>query len=331
MGYEAFITAVFWCWERPPMLSNKEPLDLEPAPASVQRARRWVSEALTVLGRGDLVDSAELGVSELVTNAILHAAPPIAVRVRGTKAHPRVEVQDHSQHPPEINSEMTEDDHLLSTIGRGLGIVALYSATWGSEIAADGKTVWFEPCADEGTAGGLPGEVFDFAQLVERRLASAPPPAQLIRVRLLNMPVQVFAGFRVRYAELRRELALLAMAHGQEYPVATELSDLFVQVEQERRQSQGVGEIGDAIAAGRERVDLEYLVPSSAPETMSRMLEMLQQADEFCRDQKLLTLAASPQQVALQEWYLGEFARQAAGQEPTPWPGSLTVEDLPQP
>ncbi len=58
---------------------------------------------------------------------------------------------------------------------------------------------------------------------------------------------------------------------------------------------------------------------------------MLQQADEFCRDQKLLTLAASPQQVALQEWYLGEFARQAAGQEPAPWPGSMTVEDLPQP
>ncbi len=305
---------------------NKEPLVLEPDPASVQRARRWVSEALTVLGRGDLVDSAELGVSELVTNAILHAAPPIAVRVRGTRAHPRVEVQDHSQHPPKINTEMTDDEHLLSTIGRGLGIVALYSATWGSDVAVDGKTVWFEPSSDESNPGPLAGEVFDFAQYVERRVASSPP-AQLIRVRLLNMPVQVFARFRVRYAELRRELRLLAISHGQEYPVAIELSDLFVQVEQERRQSRGVVRIDEAIAAGRDHVDLEYLVPSSAPHTMSRMLEMLQKADEFCRDQKLLTLASSPQQIALQEWYLGEFARQASGQEPTPWPGSLAVED----
>ncbi len=306
---------------------NREPLFLDPEPESVQQARRWVAEALSGLGRDDLVDAAELGVSELVTNAILHADPPIAVRVRGTMAHPRVEVRDHSQHPPQINTEMTEADNLLSTIGRGLGIVALYSATWGSEVASDGKTIWFEPCSDDSTAGGPSGEVFDFAQFVERRVATEPPPTQLVAVRLLNMPVQVFAGFRVRYAELRQELRLLAISHGQDYPVAIELSDLFVQVEQERRQSKGVGQIDEAIAAGVDHVDVEYLVPVSAPETMSRMQEMLTQADEFCRDQLLPALAASPQQKALQQWYLGEFARQAAGEEPTPWSGSLTVED----
>ncbi len=306
---------------------NREPLVLDPAPQSVQQARRWVTDVLARLGRNDLMDAAELGVSELVTNAILHADPPIAVRVRGTRAHPRVEVRDHSQHPPEINAEMTEEDNLLSTTGRGLGLVALYSATWGSEVAADGKTVWFEPCPDDAAFEAPAGEVFDFAQFVERRVASAPPPEQLVPVRLLNMPVNVFADACVRLAELRRELRLLSLAHGEEYPLATELSELFLQVEQERRQSLGVTQIDEAVAAGLDHADLEYHVPVSTPGTMAHLLEMLEKADEFCRDQKLLVLASSPQQQALRRWYLGEFARQAAGKEPVPWSGGRTVED----
>ena len=306
---------------------NGQPLLLDPTPHSVKQARRWVSDVLAGLGRADLVVSAELGVSELVTNAILHADPPIVVRVRGTRDHPRVEVHDHSRHPPEINAAMTDDDNLLSTTGRGLGIVALYSASWGSDVAADGKTVWFEPSAEAAPSKVAPGDAFDFTEFVEQIVASTPAPAELIPIHLLNMPAQVFAVARIRHGELRREVRLLAMAHGKEYPIATELSGLFVKAEQERRRSQGVDRLDEAIAAGVDRIDLAYQVPISAPDTMSRLLEMLEKADEFCRDQKLLTLAASPQQSALQQWYLGEFTRQAAGEEPVPWPGGLAVED----
>ena len=310
---------------------NKQPLVLDTTPQSVRQARRWVTDVLARLGRDDLVDAAELGVSELVTNALLHADPPIAVRVRGTRAHPRVEVRDHSQHPPEINSEMAEDDNLMSTIGRGLGIVALYSTTWGSEVAPDGKTVWFEPCADATTPGGPAGEVFDFQEFLEHRIASAPPPARLIPVTLRNMPVQVFAASRLRYAELRRELRLLAITHGDEYPLATELSEQFVTVEQERRQSEGTEQLDAAIDAGLDHADLTYQVPVSAPQTMTRLLALLELADVFCSDQKLLALAATPQQSELQRWYLGEFARQADGEEPIPWTGTLSLEEPPLP
>ena len=55
---------------------------LDPDPQSVRRARVWIGEELERLGRPDLVDSAELGISELVTNAILHADPPITVRLK---------------------------------------------------------------------------------------------------------------------------------------------------------------------------------------------------------------------------------------------------------
>src|SRR5215210_308337 len=105
-------------------------LDLDPEPRSVREARAWVVGELTSLGRGDLVDAARLGVSELVTNAILHATPPISVRLGGTRVHPRVEVHDSSTAPPSVR-DMTDDARLLATIGRGLSIVSTYSRTWG--------------------------------------------------------------------------------------------------------------------------------------------------------------------------------------------------------
>lgn len=306
-------------------------LPLTPDPESVKQARLWVGDVLARLGRHDLVDAAQLGVSELVTNAILHADPPIIVRMRGTRAHPRVEVRDNSKHPPEVNFEMTDEDNLLSTIGRGLGIVALYSSTWGSELVADGKTVWFEPHTELRSDGDLSGQVFDFDEIVEERVAQAEKPDELITVRLLDMPVQLFAWFRTRYGELARELRLLALVHGDDYPVATELSELFLQVEQERRQAHGVSELDQAIADNVDRVDLEYHVPSTSPASMARLLDLLEKADDFCRDQSLLALAASPQQLALQRWYFGEFSRQAAGKPPTRWSGGFVVEDAEHP
>jgi hypothetical protein len=53
-------------------------LALEADAESAKRARTWVRDALEGLDRLDLLDAAEVGVSELVTNALLHGAPPSA-------------------------------------------------------------------------------------------------------------------------------------------------------------------------------------------------------------------------------------------------------------
>jgi len=45
----------------------------------VQDARRWVADLCTKIGRPELSECAQLGVSELVTNALLHGEPPINV------------------------------------------------------------------------------------------------------------------------------------------------------------------------------------------------------------------------------------------------------------
>jgi len=306
-------------------------LELVPDPRSVRAARTWIVGELATIGREDLSDAAELGVSELVTNAILHAAPPIVVRLGGTSTHPRVEVHDNSVAPPSVRN-MTDDARLMATVGRGLGIVAMYSTTWGAEVSAQGKVVWFEPAAEPEALGDdqTSGDVFDLAELVDELVASAGEPSDRVTICLLGMPVRVFANYRIWYEELRRELRLLALNHGLDYPVALELSELTLLVEQERRQARGVDQLDVAIAAGLDRADLEYRVPASAPATMTRLRQLLEQVDAFSREQRLLTLEPGPQQLALRSWYLGEFERQARGEAPTPWDGGYTIEDPPR-
>lgn len=310
---------------------NLKALPLEPEPESVKEARAWVRDVLDRLDRDDIVDAAELCVSELVTNAILHGTPPISVRVRGTRDHPRVEVRDASNRPPEVNLGMTDEDHLLATFGRGLGLVALHSTAWGAELVPEGKVVWFEPAVEPRLNGDLSGEIFDLNQTVEERLATMQKLGEPVRIRILNLPVAPWGRFRQRFFELGRELRLLSLAHGQDYPIARELTEVFLQTEQERRLMQGREKLDEALAQGLEHVDLDFLVPPTMPNTMARLLTTLERADEFCRDQRLLVLAASPQQKELVRWWCTEFVRQAAGEEPIPWNGSYDVEEDPYP
>jgi anti-sigma regulatory factor (Ser/Thr protein kinase) len=127
---------------------NEPALVLDPDPRSVQEARRWVGSACRRLGREDLQECAELGISELVTNALLHADAPITVRLRGTQEHPRVEVSDGSAQLPLLtrhDPEGDELDDLMATVGRGLDIVAMCAVAWGATVESTGKCVWFEP------------------------------------------------------------------------------------------------------------------------------------------------------------------------------------------
>jgi anti-sigma regulatory factor (Ser/Thr protein kinase) len=304
-------------------------LELDPEARSVRDARTWVVSQLQTLGRDDLVDSARLGVSELVTNAILHASSPIRVRLGGTPVHPRVEVHDASSEPP-ATRDLSDDDRLLATIGRGLSIVATYSRTWGAEMSPSGKVVWFEPASESDLAEledqdePAPGEMVDLTGTVED--VGAGDVDDLVTIRLLGMPIRVFAHYRLWYAELRRELRLLALSHGSEYPVAEELSALTAEVERERRQARGPDRLDAALAHGLDRADLVYQVPPSAPATMTRLRDVLEEADAFCAEQRLLTAAPTPQLVAVRTWYLGEFERQGRGEQPVPWPGGYAVD-----
>ncbi len=306
---------------------NREALPLEPDPASVRKARQWVRDVLTGLQRDDIVSAAELGVSELVTNAILHGTPPITVRVRGTRDHPRVEIRDSSNDPPEVNVEMTDEENLLATFGRGLGLVALHSKAWGAELTPEGKVVWFEPADEPPGDADLSGDVFDLDQTVQQRIDASGELDEPVRVRFLDLPVALQRSFTRRYFEIGRELRLLSLAHGDAYPIARELAEVFLQVEQGMRLSHGIDRLNELLSSDADRGDVELVVPAGMATTMARLLVTLEKADQFCREQRLLVLAATPLELEHQRWYLEEFVRQAAGEAPRPWPGPFTADD----
>lgn len=277
------------------------------------------------MGREDLIDSAELGISELVTNALLHGEPPIAVRMRGTHRHPRLEVLDGSRNPPVPNHRMTHEDELLATIGRGLGMVAMTSHAWGAELLEEGKIVWFEPAAEPVDDPDLDGELFIEAPL---QLRDAP------RVRIGDgvaivydeLPIPAYLDWRRHFADLRRELRLLSLAHEDDYPVAKTLSDLFVRFGEAVKQTQGIDDILAAIKAGKTSVSVRLVTTPDAPPLVAQMIDVLELADSFCRAERLLSVAATPEQHQFQRWFLGEMVRQADGHPPLPWPGTTTPD-----
>lgn len=302
---------------------NRPALTLGPGPRDVPDARRWVSEVCTEIGRPEIVECAELGVSELVTNALLHGASPIEVRLRGTREHPRIEVRDSSTEPPMLPGsgeldldQLGEDpDDLLLTFGRGLTIVARSASAWGADLEPDGKVVWFVPAtdfADDGVEGVITGHVDD---------ATPPrvPLADPVAVHVLGVPIRAYAGFDRHLRELRREVRLLALAHESAYPLAKDLSDLFGSLERHLRDMVGTVQIEQALAAGRSELDLEVSMTRPATQTLVRLIELLDLADDFCREERLLSLARSPDQRRFQRWLLGEFVRQGDGGQPVAW------------
>ena len=110
--------------------------EFEPVPASVSSAREFAVGALT---DGSLVDVVRLAVSELATNAVIHAQTPFVVRIARAGSLVRVEVVDESAQLP-----VRRDRRPDAPGGRGIGIVEHLSNRWGATPSESGKTVWFE-------------------------------------------------------------------------------------------------------------------------------------------------------------------------------------------
>ncbi|WP_328885070.1 ATP-binding SpoIIE family protein phosphatase [Streptomyces sp. NBC_00316] len=122
--------------------------DLPAVPAAVSDARTHVAEKLTAWGLADATPTTELIVSELVTNAIRHAQPPIRLRLIHHAASLVCEVADSSSTSPHLRRARTFDEN-----GRGLFIVAQLTERWGTRHDHHGKTIWAEhtPAPDEPT------------------------------------------------------------------------------------------------------------------------------------------------------------------------------------
>jgi anti-sigma regulatory factor (Ser/Thr protein kinase) len=118
-----------------------EPLNLPltPTTSAPRHARQAITELLAKTGRADLTADAALLVTELVTNAVVHAGGPIVVTAAYLESTLRVEVHD-----PEPAKPILQQPSALDEAGRGLRLVALLAHRWAITPEPDGKTIWFE-------------------------------------------------------------------------------------------------------------------------------------------------------------------------------------------
>ncbi|MYV37672.1 SpoIIE family protein phosphatase [Streptomyces sp. SID1328] len=107
-------------------------------PRSVGRAREYARAQLLSWDLEPLVDTTELLVSELVTNALRYGEGEIRLRLLLDRTLV-CEVWDAGLVQPRRRRARDTDEG-----GRGLQLVGLLSAAWGSRRTPRGKTVWFE-------------------------------------------------------------------------------------------------------------------------------------------------------------------------------------------
>lgn len=118
-------------------LSRRFRRDLPEVPA----ARRFVAEAVAGTGAAP-TDDLLLVTSELVTNAVVHGAGELEVRVHTGGNQVRLEVLDDGGTPV---PEPPAAPPVVGVGGRGLHLVRSMSQAWGTGFDATGRTlVWAE-------------------------------------------------------------------------------------------------------------------------------------------------------------------------------------------
>ncbi|MEU3845157.1 SpoIIE family protein phosphatase [Streptomyces sp. NPDC028635] len=111
---------------------------LEPEDAAPGKARRLARRQLERWGLEEHIDSVQLLVSEVVTNAVRYASRPVTLRLLRTDVL-RCEVGDDVPQLPRLRQARATDEG-----GRGLYLVNRMARRWGATRLSTGKVVWFE-------------------------------------------------------------------------------------------------------------------------------------------------------------------------------------------
>ncbi len=274
-------------------------VQLDPVPESARQARVVVTEALAEAGRPELEDSATLLVSELVTNAILHARTSIEVVVAATASRVYVGVNDSSAQLP-----ARRDYGAQATTGRGLELVDLIAARHGTDTHDDGsKTVWFElgPADDRSHDGGQ---------------ATEPDPTAF-DVTFRGMPLRLARAWQQHVAALMREYLLLIW----------ELDgDVDARLAEQALAADALADVAAALdsgpapdAGGHADVTLELAREHGRRfDGLDRILDAILRMDG--RDD-MLTPRMQPEMRKLRRWICAEVRNQLAGLAPVPWSG----------
>jgi anti-sigma regulatory factor (Ser/Thr protein kinase) len=296
-------------------------LHLEPVVESAPVARHWIAAHLHDLPV-DVSSCAALLTSELVTNAILHAATPMCVTLHILPDRIRVDVADGNLSFPAV-----KDYGRDAATGRGLTLFNTLASDWGVQAVDGGKIVWFELPVDfpvtpvnfsDGTFR------FDLMGLTHPDLHGEEPTSPMVSVRLIGIPVALLQKASEQYEALFRELRLMK-ERGGSAPGSPELPERLSVLVSEigtrfGRLGPGMDEMWQtAVDNNMDRFDWTLELPQAAVVACEFYDAMLDEADEFGLSAQLLTLPASPTTVAVRRWFLSELIGQLYGKAPVAW------------
>jgi anti-sigma regulatory factor (Ser/Thr protein kinase) len=299
---------------------------LAPVSSSVPTARKFVAEELSDLP-ASTVEVARLLVSELVTNAVLHAGTEVEVSLDFDETGVNVEVADSNPHLPVIRDHSTE-----AGTGRGLHVVDQMASRWGARNIDTGKVVWFEIRNPADTAKqktdvashpqhGDPGDVTKIDRRRELR-GDYGDNVDLVSFSWLGLPLQEIDRTAEHYDSVLREFHLfLARRPSERGAVPGRLISLMDEITQF---APVISVIERDVEEGRRKgaatIDVALELPREVATIALRLDNLLDEADAYCSaGVELLNLKPPMQVVALRKWMIGELVRQAEGHPPVTW------------
>jgi PAS domain S-box-containing protein len=289
-------------------------------------ARRHVRAALRATGRTELEDAAELAVSEVVTNATLHAHTPVELWIGVAEDQVCVEVRDFNPTLPEQREYEVE-----ATTGRGMGLVAAVASACGvHSLGEDGKVVWFRVSGESPQADP---DALLAAWDVDDLLDDGGAAGDCRDVVLASMPATLWLAARQHHDALIREFVLHQEGHegpldlaGADAARVLVTSAVLDAVER----AQATGTAAPALPAGHptplpwvpRQLDLSISVPPDAGATFAALQDVLDAAERLAVDGKLLIRPGLPEIIAVRDWACEQVIAQLAGSSPAPWPGT---------
>lgn len=289
-------------------------------PDAVPLARRFVGRLLEGTPEADLAQDAELVTAELATNALIHAGPPVTLRVVVSEGRVRLEVLDDSRSAP-VRGVMLPD----GMTGRGLAVVQAVSSRWGIDPRNGGKVVWAELAAKVLHQAPLHAEVdalLDQWPDLEQPGASEPR----YTIDLGEVPTNLLLSAKAHVDNLVREFTLVSSSGPAAGPGDPHLAALIETVTHQFAEARQAikRQAVEAAGAGRPRTRIRLTLPERAADEGLDYLAALDESDAYARAARLLTLETPPQHRAFRRWYITSLVRQlraaARGEVPGPIP-----------
>ena len=287
---------------------------LEADPRNVSRARSILRDAMLRSGADDLIDSATLLLSEIVTNAFVHAGTQVQIRIWSTYDALRVEVDDGGARVP-ARRHYAEN----AGTGRGLQLMDDVADRWGTHARSSGKTVWFElgdlhaGQATRPAGGGAPtGD-------------SLGDPAGVRFVTLRHVPLLMHGAWQEHAASLLREYLLQVLGddddifdkHAQASEAMSLLSD---QIPAPQLSAEADALMADAIEPNVTADEIVLSLPVASIRHFGTLDALLRSAIAEARAGRFLSPPTQPEIGEMRQWICSEVARQTGGDTTaTPW------------